>query len=258
MVSACSCGAIPLVATLRRRGASTATSLTFLLASPWLGVPMLMIYVSFLGWLRTGLLVALSLAVAFATGLLMAQLERRGTIAQGACYAPTGGVSGAAFQNQPQNCPDEACTAPGLTGQPGLLERALVRVPRRAFDLGRDIAVYLLVGVLLAAVIKAFVPPETVASYMGVGAGAWALLVALPVSILIEACSEGFAVVAGQLYGMGATLAVVFVVTMVGVATDFTELSVVWGKFGRRTTVVYLLLGTSLTLLVGLALQLSV
>lgn len=254
VVSACSCGAIPLVATLRRRGASTATSLTFLLASPWLGLPMLMIYVSFLGWRRTGLLVALSLAVAFATGLVLAHLERRGSIAQGLHYAPSG-RGAAVVENGREDCADESCAEPRPANPSILWERALVRVPKRAFELGRDIGVYLLVGVLLAALAKAFVAPETVASYMGVGAGPWALLVALPVSIVIEACSEGFAVVAGQLYEMGATLAVVFVVTMVGVATDFTELSVVWRKFGRRTTLVYLLLGTSLTLLVGLALQ---
>src|SRR3989338_6145890 len=34
-VSVCSCGAIPIAATLRERGASTASALTFLLAAPW-------------------------------------------------------------------------------------------------------------------------------------------------------------------------------------------------------------------------------
>ena len=43
LVSACSFGAIPMAASLRNRGASTATTLTFLLASPWLGISMLLV-----------------------------------------------------------------------------------------------------------------------------------------------------------------------------------------------------------------------
>lgn len=70
----------------------------------------------------------------------------------------------------------------------------------------------------------------------------------MPAAAIIEACSEGFAVIAGQLYEMGASLAVVFVITMVGVATDVTELLVVWKRFGHRTTLLYLGIGTFLTI----------
>lgn len=87
LVSACSCGAIPLAASLRDRGASTATILTFLLASPWVGFPMLMVYVSYLGWFRTLFLISLSVTVALVAGLLMAVLERRGLMVQGLHYA---------------------------------------------------------------------------------------------------------------------------------------------------------------------------
>lgn len=247
LVSACSCGAIPMVASLRRRGASTATALTFLLASPWLGIPMLLIYVAFLGWARTLLLMGLALGVALCAGWVLARFERRGFIVQGQLYTGAGSAG-------------TACEArPAPHGRPhrgeSLRRRLFVGVPAHAWDLGKGIGAFLLVGAALAALPMAAVAPETVAAHLGRGAGPWAVLVALPISVAIEACSEGFAVVAGQLYRMGASLAVVFVVTMVGVATDLTELSVVWGKFGRRTTLVYVALGTSLTLAVGLALQ---
>ncbi|KPV62675.1 MAG: putative permease [Candidatus Bathyarchaeota archaeon BA1] len=38
--SMCTCGAIPLTITLRRKGATTANALTFLLSSPWTGFPL--------------------------------------------------------------------------------------------------------------------------------------------------------------------------------------------------------------------------
>lgn len=257
VVSACSCGAIPLAAMLRSRGASTATTLAFLFASPWLGVPMLLVYISFLGWHLTAFLVVLSLGVALVAGLVMARLERAGLIARGTRY---GGDAAAGDEGEEcangcseASCGDE-CEVPEREGLAG---RLLLNVPRRAWFFGKDIGFYLLIGLLLAAIGKAFVPAETVASYMGEGSGPTALVVAFPVSVAIEACSEGFAVVSGQLYQMGASLAVVFLMTMVGTATDFTELTVVWGKFGRRTTLAYLAIGTTLTVAVALVLQLS-
>src|SRR3990167_3258869 len=48
-VSVCSCGAIPIAATLRQRGASTASSLTFLLAAPWGGLLHVFLISGFIG-----------------------------------------------------------------------------------------------------------------------------------------------------------------------------------------------------------------
>lgn len=257
LISACSCGAIPLAATLRSRGASTATTLAFLFASPWLGVPMLMVYVSFLGWSITVSLVGLSLLVAVLAGLVMARLERAGAIAQGRHYG------GACAPPPPASdrCEiDGACGTCAANEDPPrdrpLTSRLFISVPRKALALGREIGLFLLIGVFLAALGKAFVPAETVAAHLGGQSGLSALLIAFPVSVAIEACSEGFAVVSGQLYHMGASLAVVFLMTMVGTATDFTELSVVWGRFGRRTAVVYISVGTGITLAFSVGMQL--
>lgn len=134
--------------------------------------------------------------------------------------------------------------------------RLFIRAPRHVWRIARDIGLYLAVGVLLAAIAKAFLTPDAIAAYLGDPAGWWAPFAAFPISVVIEACSEGFAIVAGQLHQMGASLSDVFVMTMVGVATDYTELSVVWGKFGPWTTGVYLTVGSTTTLLAGLVLQL--
>jgi len=231
LVSACSCGAIALVASLKERGASTATLLTFLLAAPWLGIPMLLVYVAFIGWVNTIALIALSIFIAIIAGLIMGKLERNGTITQGEVYRN------------------------GHEGSTSLWKRWYISVPKRAWVLGKDIGFYLLIGIVIAAIPKAFIDPSLISNYLGKDAGLMAVVFALPISVVIEACSEGFAVLSGQLYEQGATLAVVFVMTMVGVATDVTELSVVWGKFGVRTTVIYVAIGTTLTLLAALSLQ---
>lgn len=238
VVSACTCGAIPLAASLRTRGASTATTLTFLLASPWLGIPMLLVYAKFLGWFNTSALVLISISTALTAGLIMAALERRGTIVQGKMYDE------AQFEN----------VVP-LNSSISLWRRIFIRVPVHSWRLGKDIGFYLLIGVFLAAIPKVLFSPQAVTSYLGKESGLMGIFIAFPISVGIEACSEGFAVVAGQLYRQGASLAVVFVMTMVGVATDFTELSMLWKKFGKKTTLVYVLIGTVLTLIIGIILQ---
>lgn len=272
-VSTCSCGAIPLAASLRNRGASTAAALTFLLASPWLGVPMVMVHARFLGWTRTAFLVVLCIAVSLFVGLILAWLERRGAIVQGERY---GGVAPARKHRETTvaagGSADDGCATASACGdagdaatcddacspaaRPDALSRRIFRgVPLRGWRLGREIVPYLLLGLLLAAIPRAFVDAETVVQYLGHEAGAAAVLTILPASVVIECCSEGFAVVGGQLYRQGATLAVVFVMTMVGVTTDLTEMLVVWKKFGRRTALTYLGIGTVVVVGVGLLLQ---
>ena len=202
------------------------------------------------------------MTAALVSGLVMAALERRGRIVQGRRYDPSSGSATTGDKGQGNSAcsceegrPEETERPGGRPSGEGIVRRIFVKVPRRAWMLGKDIGLYLLIGILLAALPKAYVDPEMVSRYLGDQAGVGGIFMALPISALIEACSEGFAVVAGQLYEQGATLAVVFVMTMVGVATDVTELTMLWKKFGRRTTLSYLAIGTSVTLFFGLMLH---
>ncbi len=81
------------------------------------------------------------------------------------------------------------------------------------------------------------------------------VLTAIPIAAVVELCSEGFSIFAGQLYEMGATLPVVFIVVLVGVTTDFTELSVILGKFGKRCAIAYLITATVFAVVFALLIQ---
>ncbi len=133
-------------------------------------------------------------------------------------------------------------------GEP-LLKRVFAYVPLHVREIALDIGKYMMVGLFFGAFLKAFIPADTVVGYLGREKGFLAILTALPISVVIEACSEGFAIIAGQLYVMGASLSVVFVMTMVGVTTDLTEMLVVWSRIGKRATVAHVLTGTVLTVL---------
>jgi uncharacterized membrane protein YraQ (UPF0718 family) len=236
--STCSCGAIVLAATFRDRGMSTATILTFIMAAPFLGLPMIFVFVSFMGLANTMLLMAFGLLVAFISGLFLARLENAGKIEpkvtkkeKKACV----------------HCHEEHCDHM----KQGNGER-LLKVPGHAVRAFLDIGKWILIGLFIAAFVKTFIAPETIIEYLGPERGVSSVIVALPFAVVIETCSEGFAIVGGQLYSMGASLAVIFVLLMVGVATDLTELLVIWKKVGKRAALAYICIGTVLTMIASL------
>ena len=241
LVSSCSCGAIPLAATFRKRGASTATILTFLLAAPWAGLPMIFIFIGFLGLGNTILLMTLALLVAFLSGLTLALFENRMLIEQK--------INSAHTEEEEEYCLECEIEEEKNKSKEPIRKRILVNVPEHFKKSLISIGKYMMIGLFLAAFLKAYIPTGIVISYLGKQNGVYSILIAIPISAVIEACSEGFALIGGQLYSMGATLSVVFVMTMVGVATDLTEILIVWKKIGKRATVAYITVGTTLALL---------
>src|SRR3989304_5128523 len=81
-VSVCSCGAIPIAVTLRNKGASTATALTFLLAAPWAGFIQFFILNGFVGTKNTLIIFVFAILVAFISGLIFSKLEKSKLIDQ--------------------------------------------------------------------------------------------------------------------------------------------------------------------------------
>jgi uncharacterized membrane protein YraQ (UPF0718 family) len=232
-VSVCSCGAIPLCVTLHRNGAATATALTFLLASPWAGLVQLFILNGFVGPANTGIIFVSALLVAFLSGLILAGLENRGKLDQRA----------------DSNLHLNNTLTPAE--HPNTLVRRLSRAAFYSWDSFREMAKYLGIGLILAAIVAAFVPLRIITGYLGDAASFDPIVTAVPLAAAVELCSEGFSIFAGKLYDLGATLGVTFVIMMVGVSTDFTELSVIWGKIGRKSALWYVFIASFLSIVVA-------
>ncbi|MBD3203919.1 hypothetical protein GF327_06475 [Candidatus Woesearchaeota archaeon] len=243
-LSICSCGVIPLAAMLREKGASTAVTLTFLLATPWGGFVHIFILSGFVGLKNALFLVAVSLAIAFISGIILSLFEKKRWIEQKFDPEHTG--------KKTCECHDcEIFREKEKKNEP-IVKRMFVSVPKNMVEIMGDVGKFLLIGFLLAGLFKAFVPVEFIESYLGSENNILSVLIAVPVSAIIELCSEGFAVFAGQLFEMGAGLGVVLTMIMVGVSTDITELSMIWGKFGKKSTMAYLFISTFLVIIFGI------
>jgi len=230
-VSVCSCGAIPLSVTLRQKGASTATALTFLLATPWAGFIQLFILNGFIGPRNTLVFFLAALITAYVSGLIFSYLEKKGKMDQKLLDRFIMDNELKIYLVHPRSFP-----------------KRLAKAFYYAWDAFKEMARYLGIGFGLAAIISAFVPVKIITGYLGHSAGFDPILTAVPLAAAVELCSEGFSIFAGKLYELGATLGVTFVVMMVGVATDFTELSVIWGKFGKKSALWYVFIATLVSL----------
>jgi uncharacterized membrane protein YraQ (UPF0718 family) len=245
VASTCSCGAIPMAVSLREKGASTAVALTFLLATPWSGIPQFLVLSNFLGVANTALLMVCAVIAALLSGLVLSRLEKHKVIDEP--RVSTGRTGDACTSDDCNDCATDHVQTP---------RSRMAGVLRHAWDNFRDLGKYLIIGLALAAAVAAFVPTPTVQRFLGATETPWSILIAVPISAIIELCSEGFSVFAGQLYTMGASLGVVFVMLMVGVTTDITEITVVWGKFGRRSALAYVIVSTIIA--VGVAYTINV
>ncbi len=241
IASTCSCGAIPMAVSLRQKGASTAVALTFLLATPWSGIPQFLVLSNFLGVTNTIVVTFATVSAALLSGVILSSLERRKLIEEPSIVSSVS-IECACKVGEACTCHQSARRTPCNRIRSVLLN---------AWMSFRDIGKFMVIGLLLAAVLSAFVPDDIVGKYLGNGNSSVAILLAVPVSVVIELCSEGFSILSGQLYLMGASLGVVFVMLMVGVTTDITEITVVWGKFGKRSALAYVLTSTVVAVVIA-------
>lgn len=231
----CSCGVIPVSASMRSHGAGRGATIGFLLATPQTGVDSI---VATWGMLGPVFGIYRPLA-ALATGLAGGFLEDRLTRAPGGEEAVDEAVA--------QSCSAECCS-----GEPG--QNRLVRVLRYGFlTLPRDIGKALLAGILVAGLIGALVPKGALEPY--IGGGILAMLLMVVVGVPIYVCSTASIPIALGFMHMGASPGAALAFLVAGPATNAATLAMVWNVLGRRSAAIYLGMAAGGALLGGLLLD---
>ena len=217
----CSCGVVPVAASLRRHGASRGATTAFLLSTPQTGVDSIVVTYSLLG----GLFALIRPVAAFITGLVGGWLVD----------ALAGhDDSKDADVDLPVPCA-EACCAPSAQGA-NRLGRAL----RYGFvTLPQDIGKALMAGLIISGVIAAFVPDDFFAGVFG--SGIIGMLIMMAVGIPLYVCATGSVPVAAALMMKGVSPGAALVFLMTGPATNAATIAIIWNVLGRKTAVIYLL-----------------
>lgn len=213
----CSCGVIPVAASLRRHGAGAGATTSFLISTPQTGVDSIMVTLSLLG----PVFAIFRPVVAFLSGLLGGLLVNL-----------FGYEKGAAPEEHPM-CTAECCS--GAQDNKSGLGRAL----KYGFvTLPRDIHKALIVGILIAGVISAVIPDDYLSSVLG--GGIVSMLIMMGVGIPVYVCATASVPIAAALIAKGVSPGAALVFLMTGPATNAATITTVWNIMGKRIAGIYL------------------
>ena len=213
LLSACSHGILALAIQLYKKGASIPAVITFLLASPWANLPVTILLFGFFGW-KALLFIVGAMLIALTTGFVYMVLEKLSLIEASKVVESVEDYEWHTVKNFNAKA-------------------SLIGVSRGTVNLANMVLWWIIIGFLMAAVIKTWVPHEFIMNYFGpdfIG-----LLLTLGIATIIEVCSEGSSPIAFEIYDSVGKLGNPFVFLMAGVVTDYTEIGLLWSNIGKRT-----------------------
>ena len=228
-MSACSHGIHAIAIQLYKKGASPAATVTFLLASPWANLPVTILLFSFFG--RYALLFVLAaMLIAIITGLIFHKFEKWHLIETSI--------------NEPADKSPDWSHISNIN-----VKDSVTGVATGAISLANMVLWWILIGILLAALIGAYVPHHLFTHYFDSSFSGLGLT--LLVATLIEICSEGSAPIALEIFNNVGALGNPFVFLMAGVVTDYTEIGLIWSNVGKRTAIWLPIIAVPQVLLMG-------
>ncbi len=220
----CSCGVVPAALALKNEGASKGATTAFLISTPQTGVDSLLVSASFLGWPFA----LFKLVAAFVTGLFGGVLVNRFTRHEPKLPLAAGDGDGAEAGNGP------------------------TRVIRYAvYDLLGAIDLWILAGVIVAALITTLVPADYFADRAW-SAGIVGMLLVLAISVPLYVCTTGSVPIAASLIAAGMPAGSALVFLMAGPATNVATIGAVYRALGGRVLAIYLGTVIVMSLVLGL------
>lgn len=229
LLSACSHGILALAIQLYKKGASIGAVITFLLASPWANLPFTILMIGFWG-LNAFYIIIAAMIIAVITGTIFLFLEKINLIEKSKTINTQEKVDWSTIKNFN-------------------LKKSVKGVTKGSVSLANMVLWWILIGILISAVVSAYVPSEWFTKYLG--ATFTGLLITLGVATIIEICSEGSAPLAFEIYRQVGTIANPFVFLMAGVITDYTEIGLLWTNIGKKTAIWLPIIAVPQVLFVG-------
>ena len=205
----CSCGVLPAGISLYNNGASKGSSVSFLISTPQTGVDSIMVT-----WSMLGLPFAIIRPiVAFFTGI-------------------AGGLLTNKIDKKNANLPTKKTSHPKI-------KFSIKTILHYAFvEMVADIAKWLVIGLLIAALITVIVPDNFFSEFHITGISG--MLLILIVSIPLYICATSSVPIAAVLLLKGLSPGALLVFLMAGPATNAATITVIGKNLGRKTLIAYL------------------
>lgn len=258
----CSCGIIPVAATLRKEGASKGATSAFLIATPQTGVDSLVVTFSILGWVF-GLIRPF---LALITGLLGGSIIQQATRSEIEATAPNESPESSAKSCccHKEETPVNSCCSNQSDGTlmgEKKTRRGFLPAIGYIFSFGflqmlGSVKGSLLLGIAIAALVQQFLPDNLGADYIKGNYfyefGAIALL-----SIPIYVCSTASVPIAATLMLKGISPGAALVFLVLGPAVNGATVTTMFKILGAKAGIIYLAVIATGSILMGLLLNLS-
>lgn len=227
----CSCGVLPTALGLRKQGASKGATTAFMISTPETGVDSMAVTYALIDPIMTVVRpVAASITAVFA-GVLVNMFPEK-------AKEPLP-LSGLMAHDHSQDtggcgCNDGHCDSDGKRTTVGKLVDGM----QYAFgEMIADIGRWLMVGVVIAGIISAAVPPNTLDNYVGTGLVSY--LVMLVVALPLYVCATASTPIAASLLLKGLSPGAALVFLLAGPATNGATITVMLKTLGKRAAFLY-------------------
>ena len=228
----CSCGVIPAALGLRRSGASKAATTSFLISTPETGVDSVTVSYAMLGPFMAVIRPIAAISTAITAGLLVGADKDEPTPitsepTQPCCASKT-----------PEPEPSCCSELDAETSAPETIATRLKDSMTFTFvDLIKDISLWLLIGLGIAAMVKTYVPTEFLAQW---GDGFMAFVVMALIGVPMYICALASTPIAAGLLFSGVSPGATLVFMLVGPATNIATMGLVKRELGNRALAAYL------------------
>lgn len=210
VLDVCNHGILMIGTKLYQRGASMGQLMAFLIASPWNSLSLTFVLIAMIGLKWTLSLIIISAIIAFITGMIFDSLVKRGTLPPHPAPVedmPRIPVGAALRMLIPRRRPTP---------------KALLEMFVDGFKESRSVMRWVLLGAILAVLLRTFMPVEMFAQYFG--PTLLGITITLLAATVMEICSEGSAPIAADILTRAAAPGNAFAFLMAGVSTDYTEI----------------------------------
>ncbi|MBU8933931.1 MAG: SO_0444 family Cu/Zn efflux transporter [candidate division Zixibacteria bacterium] len=230
----CSCSVIPVAVSIRESGASRAATTAFLLSTPQTGVDSIAVTYALLGPV---------FAIFRPVTALLSGLVGGGLV----------GLFGE--KEKPQSlqmtgvsccCCESSIPEPEKSKVAHALKYGFLELPR-------DIGMALLLGILIAGILTAVVPQDSLAAY--VGGGFLSMLILMVAGVPVYVCATASVPIAAGFIHMGASAGAALAFLIAGPATNAAAVTTIWRTLGSRTAILYLITVAASALGFGLILD---
>lgn len=231
----CSCGVLPVGASLRQHGASRAATTAFLLSTPQTGVDSILVTWTMLGPFFAIFRPVAALLTGLLGGVAVQVLAKEPPAPATTRNSGAGGTAGPNGIAAPASC---SAAAAGAERPRGFGAKVAAAAAYGLVTLPRDIGRALLVGLILAGLLGALVPPDYLQGYLGRGLPA--ILVMVAIGIPLYVCATGSVPLAASFIAMGVTPGAALAFLIAGPATNIAAVATLTRVLGRRVTVIFL------------------